>query len=99
MSRTRKSKSNSMNIRQQSLLPNVSGQEGTENRADLRDLYKIALDEYRFQVKLNWDRTAFCLTLSSALLWTSPGLVDTQLSLSKTGVGVFCAKQATTIYT
>jgi hypothetical protein len=31
--------------------------------------------------------------------WTSPDLVDTPLSLSKTGVGVFCAKQATTIYT
>jgi hypothetical protein len=47
---------------------------------------------------LLWDATSD-VTRIAAAHWTSPDLVDTPLSLSKTGVGVFCAKQATTIYT
>lgn len=42
---------------------------------DLLTLYKIALDEYRFQVRLNWDRTAFHLTLSSGLIAIAAGLL------------------------
>jgi hypothetical protein len=41
----------------------------------LLDLYKIAVDEYRFQVKLNWDRTAYHLTLNSGLLAIAVGLL------------------------
>jgi hypothetical protein len=38
-------------------------------------LYKIALEEYRFQVRLNWDRTTFHLSLNSALIAISAGLL------------------------
>lgn len=41
----------------------------------LLDLYKIAIEEYRFQVKLNWDRTAYHLTLNSGLLAIAVGLL------------------------
>jgi hypothetical protein len=44
----------------------------------LMDLYKIAVDEYRFEVKLNWDRTAFYLTLDSGLLAVAAGLLKLQ---------------------
>ena len=39
------------------------------------DLYKIAVEEYRFQVRLNWDRTAYHLTLSSGLIAIAVGLL------------------------
>jgi hypothetical protein len=38
-------------------------------------LYQIALEEYRFQVRLNWDRTAYHLTLSSGLIAIAAGLL------------------------
>ncbi len=38
-------------------------------------LYKIALEEYRFQVKLNWDRTTYHLTLSTGLIAIAAGLL------------------------
>jgi hypothetical protein len=44
-------------------------------KADPLDLYKIAVEEYRFQVKLNWDRTAYHLTLSSGLIAIAVGLL------------------------
>jgi len=42
---------------------------------DLLTLHKIAIDEYRFEVKLNWDRTAFYLTLNSGLIAIATGLL------------------------
>jgi len=42
---------------------------------DLFALYKIALEEYRFQVRLNWDRTTYHLTLSSGLIAVAAGLL------------------------
>jgi hypothetical protein len=42
---------------------------------DLFTLYKIAIDEYRFEVKLNWDRTAFDLTLNSGIIAIATGLL------------------------
>jgi len=41
----------------------------------LLTLYKIALEEYRFQVRLNWDRTTYYLTLSSGLISIAAGLL------------------------
>ena len=41
----------------------------------LLDLYRIAVDEYRFQVKLNWDRTAYLITLNSGLVAVAIGLL------------------------
>jgi len=48
----------------------------------LFDLYKIALDEYRFQVKLNWDRTTYHLTLSSGLIAIAAGLLKLESASS-----------------
>jgi hypothetical protein len=31
----------------------------------LLDLYRIALEEYRFEVRLGWDRTTYFLILNS----------------------------------
>ena len=45
------------------------------NNHEFLDLYKIAVEEYRFQVKLNWDRTAYHLTLSSGLIAIAVGLL------------------------
>ncbi len=42
---------------------------------DLLTLYKIAIDEYRFEVKLNWDRTVYYLTLNSGLVAIATGLL------------------------
>ena len=41
----------------------------------LIDLYRIALDEYRFEVRLGWDRTTYFLILNSAILTVSTGLL------------------------
>ncbi len=41
----------------------------------LLDLYKIALDEYRFEVRLGWDRTTYFLVLNSAILTAATGLL------------------------
>src|SRR5882724_11496221 len=45
------------------------------SKDDLLNLYKIALEEYRFQVRLNWDRTTYHLTLSSGLIAIAAGLL------------------------
>lgn len=42
------------------------------------DLYRIAVDEYRFQVKLNWDRTAYLITLNSGLIAVATGLLKVE---------------------
>jgi len=41
----------------------------------LLDLYKIAIDEYRFEVRLGWDRTTYFLVLNSAILSVATGLL------------------------
>jgi len=41
----------------------------------LFDLYRIALDEYRFEVRLGWDRTTYFLVLNSAILAAATGLL------------------------
>jgi hypothetical protein len=41
----------------------------------LLELYKIALDEYRFEVRLGWDRTTYFLVLNSAILTVATGLL------------------------
>jgi hypothetical protein len=44
----------------------------------LLDLYKIALDEYRFVVRLGWDRTTYFLVLNTAVLTVATGLLKLQ---------------------
>jgi hypothetical protein len=41
----------------------------------LLDLYKIAIDEYRFEVRLGWDRTMYYLVLNSAIVSVGTGLL------------------------
>jgi hypothetical protein len=37
-------------------------------RSELLDLYKLALDEYRFEVTLNWQRTQYYFTVNTAVI-------------------------------
>jgi hypothetical protein len=41
----------------------------------LLDLYRLALDEYRFEVRLGWDRTTYFLILNSGILTVATGLL------------------------
>jgi hypothetical protein len=41
----------------------------------LLDLYKIAIEEYRFEVRLGWDRAMYFLVLNSAILSVATGLL------------------------
>jgi hypothetical protein len=50
-------------------------------REDLLDLYKIALDEYRFQVRLNWDRTQYYLVLNVGILGAGVALLKLDLPI------------------
>ena len=34
----------------------------------LLDLYRLALDEYRFEVRLGWDRTTYFLAVGTAFV-------------------------------
>lgn len=45
------------------------------SRDQLLDLYKIAIDEYRFEVKLGWDRTMYYLVFNSAAISVGAGLI------------------------
>jgi hypothetical protein len=44
-------------------------------RQQLFDLYKIAIEEYRFAVRLGWDRTNYFLILNSAIFAVATGLL------------------------
>lgn len=41
----------------------------------LLDLYKIAVEEYRFQVRYNWERNKFYILLDSGLISIAAGLL------------------------
>src|SRR5207245_3361557 len=45
------------------------------SREELFELYKIAIDEYRFEVKLNTDRMIHYIVANSALLSVATGLL------------------------
>jgi hypothetical protein len=47
----------------------------TLSKEQLLELYKIAIEEYRFEVKLNWDRTVYYLTLNSGLIAIATGIL------------------------
>src|SRR5215469_6692608 len=46
------------------------------DRSELLDLYKVAVDEYRFQVTLNWQRTQYYLALNVAFLAAGTALLQ-----------------------
>jgi hypothetical protein len=54
----------------------MPGDGGDLPRAELLDLYKSALDEYRFQVNLNWNRTQYYLALNIAILGVAVGIQE-----------------------
>ena len=66
-------------------------------QADLLELYRIAIDEYRFQVTLNWNRTQYYLGLNVGILGIATGILE--LSEGEAGfltaglylAGVVCA--------
>jgi hypothetical protein len=45
------------------------------SREELVDLYKVAVDEYRFQVNLNWDRSKYFLAFNTAVIGVGTGLI------------------------
>jgi hypothetical protein len=47
-------------------------------REQLHDLYKIAIEEYRFEVRLGWDRANYFLVLNSAILAVATGLLKAE---------------------
>ena len=46
-------------------------------RAELLDLYRVVIDEYRFQARLNWDRTQYFFVLNTAITTTAGTLLAT----------------------
>jgi len=44
-------------------------------RAELLRLYEIAVEEYRFQVRLNWDRAQYLLGFNTAVIAVGTGLI------------------------
>jgi hypothetical protein len=53
------------------------------SRDELMKLYQIALDEYRFQVNLNWSRTQYYLTLNVGIIAIATGII--QIAKGKVG--------------
>jgi hypothetical protein len=45
------------------------------SRAELFDLYKLAIDEYRFEVRLNWDRSMYYITFNTGIVAVGAGLL------------------------
>lgn len=58
--------------------PPSTSEDEADRRQELIDLYKVAVDEYRFQVDLNWKRTQYFLALNVAILGVGTGLVKLQ---------------------
>jgi hypothetical protein len=55
-------------------VPRLEDEQGP-SREELTDLYKIAVEEYRFQVTLNWDRAKYLLGFNTAVITVGTGLV------------------------
>lgn len=50
--------------------------EALPDREDLWQLYKFAVEEYRFQVNLNWQRAQYLLGLNAAVISVGAGLIQ-----------------------
>jgi hypothetical protein len=70
------------------------------DRNELLDLYKLLIEEYRFQVKLNSDRTQIYLVLNAAIITAATGLLKVGGADTRTLVflifvlGIFVARVA-----
>lgn len=47
-----------------------------ETRPTLFELYKLAIDEYHFQVSINWTRTQYHLGLNVAVIAAGTGILE-----------------------
>ncbi len=47
-----------------------------ERREEFLELYKAALEDYRFQVQLNWGRSQYLLVLNLTLVSVATGIVQ-----------------------
>jgi hypothetical protein len=47
-----------------------------QGREELLELYKLALEDYRFQVQLNWGRSQYFLVLNLTLYGIATGIVQ-----------------------
>jgi hypothetical protein len=57
-------------------IPDAAGaKDDAPYRDELLDLYKVAVEEYRFQVQLNWDRTKYLLGFNTAIIGVGTGLI------------------------
>jgi hypothetical protein len=46
-------------------------------RAELLELYKVVIDEYRFQLRLNWDRTQYYFVFNTAMVTAAATVLAT----------------------
>ena len=65
----------------------------------LFDLYKLAIDEYRFEVRLGWDRSVYFLVINSGILSVATGLMkaDSSRWTSFFVAGIFLLGFATSV--
>ena len=49
--------------------------EEADRRKELLDLHKIAVEEIRFEVTLNWQRTQYYFTVNTAVIAVAAGLL------------------------
>lgn len=68
-----------------------SVQDATPNQLTPTDAYKYALDEYRFQVNLNWSRSQYYIVLNLGIVGLATGLlrVDDQNLAAGVGIGLY----------
>lgn len=52
-------------------------------RSELREQYRLAVEEYRFQVELNWKRSEYFFVLNVAILLAAVTLLSTSTSLPR----------------
>jgi hypothetical protein len=50
--------------------------EDQRNRTEMLELYRLALEDYRFQVQLNWGRSQYFLVLNLSLIGIATGIVQ-----------------------
>ncbi len=45
------------------------------DRRELLELYRVAIDEYRFEVRLNWDRMQYYVVVNSGIVAVGTSLI------------------------
>lgn len=63
-------------------LDHVVPQDGSIDCQELIDLYRLAVDDVRFQVTLNWQRTQYYFTINTAILAAAAAILRVSGSVS-----------------